>query len=610
MVSLKNIQNLFIYISSFIIVWLLIGTFFTVNYNYIFIGLFFSILAYKKPKWAIYILLLLLPLFGNRSSQLQAHYLILYSSLILIGVYLNLYLNKRLLKRFLTKIRITNTAIFVIYLYIFISFVSLMGLPLIGMVKKSIEEDMFYIFSHILTVGETTLFSSVQSVLLLFQAFLFGLYIYAISLIERNKYIFFKKIIMFITLGVLLAVVIGHLDFFGLYDLSWYRTMDVGDTAKRLHSFFVNSTWFSQYLAITLPLLPIVLILINNKKMSVSILIFLLIVCEVSLILAMQRGAWITYPPTLFMIWISIYYILAKIKNNDLALFVFFKMNWKKVIITIPLTIILSIFIVYTIKDYRKVNGIEGAKNTFVNVSTRAENIISSNDRLKHWPPAIKLWKENPIFGAGGDSFGWQYKVYYYENNGIFKEDDSNTLMLGQFGTAHNLYLQTLVGKGLAGFLCLITFIFLVIYMIIKKEFLSIKSSNIDESIISLSILGSLIAIVIYANVQVLFYIQLVNIIFWIIIFIGISLVFDNFKKSKRKFLENIFLQSIYTILALLPFHIINIRQIKEVIIEKINFLDETIINYIILAGVTFILYKYLVLLKKILREYNEKKII
>lgn len=598
-----NFKHSLIFVfSSIVLIWLSVSSVFTINNWYLLLGLAFGFFAHFRPRCAIYLLLFLLPLFGDRPSKIQVHYLVMYSSFILIGIYLNLYQNKQLFKRFLAKIRIHNISIFFTYLFIFVSFLSLIGLPMLGMVKKTLEEDKFYIFTELLNVGETTLYSSVQSVFLLLQAFLFGLYVYGVSF-RKDKLILFKNLIMSMTLGFLFSVIVGHLDFFGLINLNFYRLTD-RQYIHNFHSFFVNPSWYSQYIAILLPMLPILLLFFKDKKIAIILLVFLVILGEVTLILSMQRGAWITYPPTLLFIWIAIYYVIAKMRDKNLSLNTFLRKNWLKVIITIPLTVTLSVYVVYGIKDYRKNHGIQSATDTFLDVTKKANRVTSSNDRLMFWPPAIKLWKENPIFGGGGDSFGWQYKIYYYEKGAKFKGDKTDTLQLTQSGTAHNLYLQTLVGKGIFGLIFLLGFIFSLLFMLIKKEFLSKRARNLKESIVSLVVLGSIIATIIYANVQEIFYIQPIGIIFWIVYFMGVSLVFDNFRKSIRKTLDKMFRYSIYLMLMLLPFHIFNISYVKEFLSSKFLFFNGKILDSIVWIALFVVLYSIFVQ-KKVIKHSN-----
>ncbi len=508
--------------------------------------------------------------FGSRPPMEQTHYLIVLTAFWIVGSYAHLFIKKGFeLKVFLVKLRSSNLVLFFTIFYILTSFLSLVGLPILGAIKHSIQEDSLYIFKEILIVGETTLYSSVQSVFFLLQGYLVGLYIYGTTR-ASNQFKLFKNIFFALLGGWFLFIIVGYLDFFGVINLLDYHFLD--GTPHRFTSFFSNSSWSSQYLAVTLPLLPIVLLLSKINKKMLFLMVFLIVVGEVALLLSMQRGAWLTYPPTLLMIWVTIYYVFARSKDNTISLKQFLKTSWLKIFVTIPLTVIISATLVYEIKDYRSSHNIKSATNTFNDVSTRMGKVSDTGNRKIHWPPAIKLFLENPIYGGGGDSFGWQYKEYFYKPEARYHNTPEHTLAMGQFGTAHNLYLQTLTGKGIFGLIFLLSFLFVLVYKLIKKEFFSSKKHSLEESILTLIVLGSLNATLIYANVQEIFYTQPVAIVFWIIIFIGAGIT-HNYQQSKlkQKELWNIGKYLLYFMLLLLPFHILYISYIREFLASKIT---------------------------------------
>ena len=371
--------------------WLIAGAYFSLEHRYLLYGAVFGLASFVKPKQMLYILLIFMVVFGSRPPVTQTHYLILISAFWILGAYGRVLIKKDFTyKLFLAKLRAYDITLFFTYLFIFVSFVSLIGLPVLGAIKHSFEEGFLYPFSEILRVGETTLYYSVQSVFYLFQAYLIGLYIYGTTK-KSNSIKSFKHIFTALFLGWILFIIFGYLDFFGFYDLSFLRQID-GVSLHRLVSFFPNSSWSAQYLAVTLPLLPLVLIFYKPNRWTILLMILLIVTGEVALILSMQRGAWMTYPPTLLMIWITIYYVIEKSKNSSITIKEFAKKNWLKVFVTIPITILISVSIVYEIKDYRKTHKIKSATDTFVDVTSRAKKVTDSSNRKIHWPPAIKLF--------------------------------------------------------------------------------------------------------------------------------------------------------------------------------------------------------------------------
>jgi O-antigen ligase len=73
-----------------------------------------------------------------------------------------------------------------------------------------------------------------------------------------------------------------------------------------------------------------------------------------------------------------------------------------------------------------------------------------SSGRTHFWGVALQIFKDYPIFGAGLDAFGTAFPLYDTWNGNLRVEQ------------AHNDYLQILADAGIAGFLCVVGFIFLL----------------------------------------------------------------------------------------------------------------------------------------------------
>ena len=82
-------------------------------------------------------------------------------------------------------------------------------------------------------------------------------------------------------------------------------------------------------------------------------------------------------------------------------------------------------------------------------VGYTAQTDVSSG-RLHFWGVALDIFKNNPILGAGLDAFGTAFPRYDMWNGNLRVEQ------------AHNDYLQILADAGVAGFLCVAGFIFLL----------------------------------------------------------------------------------------------------------------------------------------------------
>ncbi|WP_309120832.1 O-antigen ligase family protein [Paenibacillus sp.] len=93
------------------------------------------------------------------------------------------------------------------------------------------------------------------------------------------------------------------------------------------------------------------------------------------------------------------------------------------------------------------------------NIQTRVENINLNQhsvlERGTFYQDAIKLWKDYPVFGAGGGA--WQTLYEKYQNNPYTSRQ------------AHNFYLQTLVEVGIVGLLSLLLVIGAVLYHFLRS---------------------------------------------------------------------------------------------------------------------------------------------
>lgn len=85
-----------------------------------------------------------------------------------------------------------------------------------------------------------------------------------------------------------------------------------------------------------------------------------------------------------------------------------------------------------------------------------------SNGRSHFWSIALKIFFDHPILGAGFDAFGVAF-TKYDTWNGQFRLEQ-----------AHNEYLQTLADAGVAGFLCLASFL----YLLFRKGLQTVAGSH------------------------------------------------------------------------------------------------------------------------------------
>ncbi|MGC8742977.1 MAG: O-antigen ligase family protein [Verrucomicrobiia bacterium] len=119
--------------------------------------------------------------------------------------------------------------------------------------------------------------------------------------------------------------------------------------------------------------------------------------------------------------------------------------------------------------------------------------VPDENRRILYWQGAIKIWKESPLFGAGGAHYDYRYRQVREPIN----------VAQGRPGWAHNDYLNTLADYGLAGLAIIFVIIGTTIYTAIgswnsvKRRIEAGKSSKKGAIVLGLS--GGLIGIAIHS---------------------------------------------------------------------------------------------------------------
>ena len=157
---MQKFIKFFYYFVLFTQGWIILSGLFNLPWWWIAIASYVGFLAYLYPLQVFYALLVIMPIFGSRPPDTQAHFLYFLIATILIGLYSHIYKVPLLCRRFWAKIREPNGVLFFVGFFAFISILSLIGLPILGMIKHSITEDPLYFIKELLPVGETTLFYS------------------------------------------------------------------------------------------------------------------------------------------------------------------------------------------------------------------------------------------------------------------------------------------------------------------------------------------------------------------------------------------------------------------------------------------------------------------
>ncbi len=495
------------------------------------------------PSVGISALLILLPVFGNKPGSTQATYLIVVQSAIILA--LGLRYRFQNLESFLsTKI------LFFSFLYSSVSILSLSSIlnthilsdfsaswNILGM--EAISANII----RLINLQEDKIYYSLSTVFFTLLCFVQSYYIYLL-IAERKSLAY--RFSWSILSGLFASFLFGLLDYYRLINLRWLRALDPtvnpGDAQFRLQSFFGHSGWYAEYLTLCIPFVILFLLTKLPNKIKILILLLIMILGEFVLVLTFQRGGWVSYPLTLCVIWAAVYSLKGLeqgigFKNTIVK-------SFKKIILSIPLTVLLTLLLINYLNSSGKLSPERSESiNSYVD---RFKDISKTSDRSDFMYAGWLIAKLNPIFGAGSESFCVQYDKEFINPEGRYYQ----LLNLPLHGTAHNVYFQTLSGKGVFGLGLLLLIVFALAEPGLRLITGKIQSSRNDLILILASFCFA-ISFLIYGMVQEMFYINSLQVLFFSVIAInaGIS---QNILKQKFQF----FFQSIFIIFIALLLHL------------------------------------------------------
>ena len=336
---------------------------------------------------------------------------------------------------------------------------------------------------------------------------LFFVFIFQISThVENNR--FYRIVFSGLVSGAVLAAFIGILNHYQWIPLEWFRSTVASGT--RLQSVFGNPGWFAEFLAISIPFILLGFLNPNIRRMTKLMLFGVLIICEMAIILTYSRTGWLIYPLVLVSCWF-VFYLSKKIEAGTL--------NWRavgktsiKVIVSVPLTIIVSYFLVTGVVQ-------RNTSSTANLLQQRFSKISNPAARKKIWQESITIGREAPLFGLGYESYKHQVITLaaipdssYSQKRKIKKID---------FDTPHNHYLQVFISNGVVGlflWLCIVLYAMLILCC-------DLRSNN---NYFNIAVLLSIVAFHQYGFAQSMQYVSVI----WFVIFLCFGYIMTLSEKS------------------------------------------------------------------------------
>jgi hypothetical protein len=466
-----------------------------------------------RPAWGIGLFLVTMPLYGG-SKPGDFHTI----HFIEILTFLDLSLSLRLLihvckNNKIISVRLQNPLVFVIFVYWLIALLSLSTVCPSSQIRALIWPEPLEAYSFIGLTEEAYMYSW-HSWFILTESLLLGIALYNIPTSNKN---WSMRWVYCLLAGLVASLVLGVLDFYSLIDLTAVRPAfhlkDYGPAYRhqRLSSVFGNPGWYAQFVTLATPAVLAILSIPLRRRSLLFVMIGLMALTEFTLILAYQRGGWISYPLTLLVVWFCIYVFDAE-HQSTAEIRAKTKSAIKKILISVPVTIIISVSLIYiigknTTTEYNKVD-------TYLE---RAKGMQNTQDRLAYWVPTSAITKLNPILGAGNESYSFQFTGLYLGKDAPYALTEKENMIMA--GSAHNLYFQTLAGKGWLGLVSLLALMLVSIRISWTLTFSQGKSpaliplSNNQRLLVMMGFTYTM-ALMIYSNVGEIFYVPINYIVF------------------------------------------------------------------------------------------------
>ena len=491
------------------------------------------ILGFFAPQLGCALSLFLLPLGGNRPGTSQAFLSMLAGASLFLGIAARGEGKQRTTISTITSDELRNPLIFLGLLYCVFSVASLISIPVTHLIddlrnvssRESLGAIAISFYSLVFT-SEHTLLYSMLSVYYTSLAFLLGLAIYRMCVSDTERIP--QLLLGSAFLGLVSSLVLGVLDYYGIIDLQWLRGLDPivnpGSKQFRLQSLFGHSGWYAEYLTLAIPTCLVILALKLPFWTRALAVLLALALGEFVLILTYQRGGWLSYPLTLIAVWGAIY-VVRLLERNETDIVNALRRSVVKVLISLPLTVMVSLLLVFVIQGK---SSVQDAMSPYV---SRFKDIQRTGDRTDFLKAGVLIGSLHPVLGGGADSFAWQFEREIESPRGRFP----GRFVLPLHGSAHNVYAQTFSGKGLCGLLTLLA-IPLCMLAVTPRAIRDARRST-SEKLIVLTGACYGCAFLIYGNVQEVFYVQVLQFLFFAVVGIVAAVAFRPSDRSSGRVL-------------------------------------------------------------------------
>ncbi len=219
---------------------------------------------------------------------------------------------------------------------------------------------------------------------------------------------------------------------------------------------YINQHHFAAFLEMTIGLTLGILFGGATKKDKFLLLTIAVILMGIAIVFTGSRGGMLSLLGVIgFLLIVNLFKTKTKVETSDESEGIQQNAKMQRLVLvggSAALMVILLVSVVW----------LGGGKSVERGIGLQTEQQDFTSGRTHFWSVALNIFRDNPVIGAGLESFGVAY-TKYDTRNGRFRVEQ-----------AHNEYLQTLADAGILGLICVFAFIFLLF----KQGFKVVNSTS------------------------------------------------------------------------------------------------------------------------------------
>jgi O-antigen ligase len=469
-------------------------------------AIFLAVLSAARPRWALALLLAALPFFTHQLHNPTALRLIALVAAVEIGYLVRL----APVSRETWQAASRNPLLVLGALRLGAAFLSLSSLPLLAVWQQHAAvlailpaAEWLHYAGGWLTLPETAREFSITSAFLSVQGFLLAVIVWRETRTSRATV---PLLAAAITGGLVVFVALGLLEGFGIVRLDALRgNVGVGVRAGAVQSTAGNPGWFAQYVVYALPYSLV--LLLGRGRSTARLAAFTLVAAAsgVALVLCFQRGGWLAGALALVYLAVGAAQLPgrrdAPVRGGRPSL------ARSAAFLTLAAALAVGGAWAWITSSDSKSEPLPAAAYV-----ARFKSILNA-DRLPYVRASVRIAVLHPILGGGNESFAYRYRMYFEDPGGVYAQSGIRVPM----GTsAHNVYLQTLCGSGVAGLLLLVASFAAAAWMAVR----TLRAGGVapGQRLALLVACGSLLGIAGYGLVQEVFYVHALRLLFFVAI--------------------------------------------------------------------------------------------